>query len=99
MIDGFGPVAPQQLAQLDFLVMAEAAEDGARRRDADPVAAVAKVVRQRRDHAQANAKAIDFIVAGRASGALERPDELKLPLEPDLHIVEEQIMLGPIPAD
>src|SRR5438067_4843159 len=50
--------AAQRRAKLDLLVVAQAAEDRPGRRHADAVAALAEIVRQRRDEAEADAQPV-----------------------------------------
>jgi hypothetical protein len=66
-----GPVFAQQFPQLNFLVVAEAAEHGAGRGDPDTVATLAEIVGQRRDQPQADAEAVDLLVTRGPAGARE----------------------------
>src|SRR5690242_20581281 len=97
LVDSIRSAAPQQIAQLHFLIVAEAAEHGARRRDADAVAAIAEVVSQRRDQAQSDA--LHLIITRGATRARERRNEVELPGKPLSNRAQRQIMFGSILLD
>src|SRR5947209_20131135 len=80
-VDRFRTATAQQIAQLDLLVVTKASEDGARRGDADAVAAIAEIVGQRRDETQPHAQPFDCVIARRAAGPRKRGNQPELALE------------------
>ena len=93
------PPLRRQVAQLDLLVMAEAAIDRARRRHPDAVAAVAEIVRQRGDEAEPDAELLrprNSAPARRCARATESAGTL---LEPRARTAQRQIMLGAVLLD
>src|SRR4051794_7878033 len=78
LIDRRGASAAQKVAELHPLVVSEAAEDGARCRDPDAIAAVAEIVRQRRNEAEPDAEPVHIVIASWAAGANERRNQSEL---------------------
>jgi hypothetical protein len=61
LVDSGRAAAPQQLAQLDLLVMPQASEHGSDRSHGDAVAAVAEIVRQGGDEAKTDPRPLTII--------------------------------------
>ena len=99
LVHRLGTAVAKQIAQFDALIMAEAAEDGPRRCDADAVAAVAEIMGQRSDEAEADAEPLDLIIARRAAGARERRDQPEFTFQPRSDVAQRQIMLGAVVLD
>jgi hypothetical protein len=87
-VDRFDASAAEAIAQFDPLVVAEAAKDRARRGNADAIASIAEIVRERSDKAKARPKFDHVEIARRATSSLRRGHERKALFKPALDAVE-----------
>lgn len=99
LIDRAEITASKKVAQLDFLVMAQAAEDGARRGDPDPVATLAEILGERRDEAEADAESVDLIVARGPARACDGRNQAELLVQARAYLAERQVMRGAVLLD
>ena len=99
LVDGLAPAITKQVSELDFLVMAKTAIDGAGGSDADSIASFAEVVRERRDQPKAGAESVNLEIARRPSSARQRRHQVELSLQGGPDFAQWQVMLGAVLLD